>query len=67
VALTPSFAEDPMKKSQWSGFVRKSGVRDASSLADTVVVVRTFVERPLVGAVTGTYDSICWRAGGPWR
>lgn len=67
VAFTPSFTEDPMKKAQWSGFVRKSGVRDASSLADTVAVVRVFVEPPLVAATTGTSGSTRWPVGGPWR
>jgi hypothetical protein len=31
VALTPAFAEDATKKTQWSGFVRKAGVRDAGT------------------------------------
>lgn len=66
VAFTPSFTEDPMKKSQWSGFVRKSGVRDASSLADTVMAIAAFVEVPFMAAATGTSANAHWRAGGPW-
>jgi hypothetical protein len=51
VALTPAFAEDATKKTQWSGFVRmKAGVRDAGSLAETIADVRAFVEAPASAA-----------------
>jgi Nucleotidyl transferase AbiEii toxin, Type IV TA system len=31
VALTAAFAEEPTKKTQWSGFVRKAGIRDVGT------------------------------------
>jgi hypothetical protein len=66
VALTVAFAEDSTKKTQWSGFVRKAGVRDAGSLAETIAAVRAFIEAPLASAVNGTLAPGTWRAGGAW-
>ena len=65
VALTPAFAEDATKKTQWSGFVRKAGVRDAGSLAETIADVRAFVEAP-ASAANGPPAPGTWRAGVAW-
>ncbi|MDX2053608.1 MAG: nucleotidyl transferase AbiEii/AbiGii toxin family protein [Polyangiaceae bacterium] len=67
IALTDAFTEDPTKKTQWSGFVRKAGVRDAQSLVSTVEAVAAFVESPLYAATSGALLLTLWRAGGPWR
>jgi predicted nucleotidyltransferase component of viral defense system len=66
VALTPAFAEDATKKTQWSGFVRKAGVRDAGGLDVTVDAVRAFVEVPLAAAANHTPAPGTWRADGAW-
>ena len=66
VALTAGFAEDSTKMTQWSGFVRKAGVLDAGSLAETIAAVRAFVEAPLEAAANGTPAPGTWRPGGPW-
>ncbi|MCX5742526.1 MAG: nucleotidyl transferase AbiEii/AbiGii toxin family protein [Proteobacteria bacterium] len=66
VALTAAFAEDSTKKTQWSGFVRKAGVRDAGSLVETIATVRVFVEAPLAAAANDTPVPDTWRAGGGW-
>lgn len=66
VALTAAFAEDSMKKTQWSGFLRKAGVDDAGSLAETIAVVRAFVEAPLASAARRTPRPGTWRRGGAW-
>lgn len=66
VALTTSFADDSTKKTQWSGFVRKAGVRDARSLAETIAGVRAFVESPLAAAAGVIAAPGTWRAGGAW-
>jgi hypothetical protein len=66
VALTAAFADDTTKMTQWSGFVRKAGVRDAGTLAETVQAVSAFVERPLRAAIDGTSIASRWQAGGPW-
>ena len=61
VALTAVFAEDPLKQTQWSGFVRKAGIRDASSLVETVAAVAAFVEMPLMAATDLTPRNGRWR------
>lgn len=66
VALTATFAEDAAKKTQWSGFVRKAGVREAGSLAEVIEQVRAFAERPLASAAGGTEPLGAWKAGGGW-
>jgi hypothetical protein len=66
VALTAAFSEDPTKKTQWSGFVRKAGVRGAGTLAETVRAVSVFVEPPLKDARSGSFTASRWRAPGPW-
>jgi predicted nucleotidyltransferase component of viral defense system len=66
VSLTTTFADDQMKKTQWSGFVRKAGIRDAGSLAETVAAVGAFIQRPLRAAASGVFDGVRWCAGGPW-
>lgn len=66
VALSNTFAEDSTKRVQWSGFVRKSGARDAGSLAEAVAAVRSFVEVPLAVAVGTTPSTpLRWR-GDRW-
>jgi predicted nucleotidyltransferase component of viral defense system len=67
VALTAVFADDPTKKTQWSGFVRKAGVDDAGSLAETVAAVAAFAEKPLLAAAGGPSLTTTWHAPGPWR
>lgn len=59
--------EDPSKKTQWSGFIRKANVRDDGTLAEAIAVVRAFVEAPLAAA-KGAIAPSSWSAGGPvWR
>ncbi|MCA3014559.1 MAG: hypothetical protein INH41_19425, partial [Myxococcaceae bacterium] len=62
---TPN-TEDPTKKTQWFGFVRKVGVRDAGTLAEAIAAVRAFIEAPLASATNGTPAPGTWRAGGAW-
>ena len=66
VALQPGFAEDASKRSQWSGFVRKTAATDAGDLKDAVVAITAFVQEPLAAAAEGTLAAR-WPPGGPWR
>lgn len=66
VALTAAFGDDPTKRTQWSGFVRKAGVRDVGSLTDTISAVAAFIAEPLAAAATGRPAPRTWTAGGPW-
>lgn len=67
IALTPAFADDPAKKTQWSGFIRKAGAREQRSLAEVVSSVATFLEVPLKAASSEALQGTIWRPGGPWR
>ncbi len=67
VALTAEFAEDSTKKTQWSGFTRKAGIRGAGSLAETIAAVRALVEAPLDSAARGTPAPGTWHAGNTWK
>jgi len=65
-ALGKDFAGDPSKLTQWSGFLRKAGVRDAGDLAGTIAAVAVFLEGPLFAAARGTSFPAVWHAPGPW-
>lgn len=67
VALTAAFSVDSTKKTQWSGFLRKSGVRQAGTLTDIITEVRVFVEEPLTAAANGSPSLRIWHAGRRWE
>ena len=68
IALTPTFANDPIKQSQWKGFVRKS--RLVIAPADFTVVIGALGQflGPVAAALaTDTvFDSI-WSPSGGWK
>ncbi|HEX2882697.1 MAG TPA: nucleotidyl transferase AbiEii/AbiGii toxin family protein, partial [Polyangiaceae bacterium] len=66
VALTASFTNDAGKQTQWSGFVRKSGVKDASTLPKTASSILKFVGEPLSGAAADRQFKKQWTPGGEW-
>jgi hypothetical protein len=68
IALTPSFADDVIKSTQWSAFLRKANARlDVGDLAAVVASVSTFLAEPLHTARTlhGRWVAH-WPKGGPW-
>lgn len=65
-ALSPAFAEDATKRTQWSGFARKANVSDIGSLSEVLDVVRQFLSLPLQSLTHGTAFARSWPAGGPW-
>lgn len=68
IALTAAFANDPIKQTQWKGFVRKS--RLAIAPADFPVVVEALGQflGPLAAALTTGQDfAVIWRPSGPWQ
>lgn len=67
VALTPAFTNDPAKNSQWTGFLRKAGIKDAGTLDETIASVAAFAQAPLMAAATGSAFSVTWLAPGPWK
>jgi predicted nucleotidyltransferase component of viral defense system len=66
MALTPAFADDPAKNTQWTAFVRKSGASDADSLPITVAAIAAFAAPPLAAAAGANPWAARWPAGGPW-
>lgn len=66
LALTPAFYKDTGKLSQWTAFVRRSGARDVTSLADAIGEITRFAAQPLAAAATGAVWNGTWPAGGPW-
>ncbi len=67
VALTPSFAGDATKLTQWTAFVRKSGGEQIGGLADVVAAISAFVEQPVAAATGVNAFRARWLPGGPWK
>ena len=66
VGLTSKFADDPSKKAQWRGFVRKGRLHAAAELPEFVVALSTFLG-PIIRAVSAKEDfRRKWLAPGPW-
>jgi hypothetical protein len=68
IALTASFAIDPIKQTQWKGFLRKSRLDLAPpQLADVVAAIGEFLLPLALALAEGqTFDST-WQPTGPWR
>lgn len=67
IAFTAEFYGDASRNRQWSGFVKRTGARDAGSLAETIDHVSRFVTAPLTAAGRRGSFTQQWAAGGPWR
>jgi hypothetical protein len=66
VGLTSKFVEDPTKKAQWRGFVRKSRLELSADLGEVILGLRSFLG-PVTAALTaGRKFSGKWSASGPW-
>ena len=69
IALTPSFADDVIKRTQWSAFLRKANATvGVGDLAAVVVSVSRFLAEPLRTARTYLGPWVAhWPKGGPWE
>ncbi len=67
-ALTDEFAADRAKQTQWTTFLKRSGLTDAPARLSTIVQeLRKFLLEPLQAAARkGTFPK-SWDHGGPWR
>jgi hypothetical protein len=64
VAFTTAFAEDPQKKAQWTGFLKRSGVMETNlALSSVVGEIRTFVNPPLEALRGGVRFTQAWSRG----
>ena len=67
VALTPAFAADPTKQTQWSGFLRRTAMaRTPDPLPLVLAQIRMFVMPPTVAIAKGVAFEEWWPSGGPW-
>jgi predicted nucleotidyltransferase component of viral defense system len=68
VGLTPVFGSDTLKQSQWQGFLRKSGLEDASPRLQSVVDTLSSFVGPVAESVeSGSAFNLRWVAPGPWK
>ena len=67
VGLSPTFATDARKATQWAAFAREAAARDAADLPATVAAIAGFAERPLSAAARDEPLAARWPPGGPWR
>jgi nucleotidyltransferase AbiEii toxin of type IV toxin-antitoxin system len=68
VALTATFANDPIKQTQWKGFLRKSRLDMAPpQLADVVDAIGRFLLPLALALSTGQTFSSEWHPPGPWK
>ncbi|NLC57638.1 MAG: nucleotidyl transferase AbiEii/AbiGii toxin family protein [Armatimonadetes bacterium] len=68
VALTPEFASDTSKRTQWQGFLKRSRlVLPVPDLAEVTSQLQSFLIPPTLAAAGGLPFQASWPAGGPWR
>ena len=68
VALTAAFANDPIKQTQWKGFLRKSRIDTAPRDLPVVIEAISQFLLPLAQAHSAGQDfSSVWEPGGSWR
>ncbi|MEN8149709.1 MAG: nucleotidyl transferase AbiEii/AbiGii toxin family protein, partial [Planctomycetota bacterium] len=67
-ALSPEFAADELKATQWRAFLRRSRLLPQEcSLGETVAAARELLLPLLTALADGRAFEETWLAGGPWR
>ncbi len=67
VALTPEFADAPLKQRQWQGFLQRTAIAMAPEpLAAVLKKIETFVMPPAQSLQSGSRFGLSWPPGGPW-
>ena len=66
VGLTSRFAEDPTKKAQWRGFVRKNRLDASAELSEVVLGLRSFLDPVTLALVAGRKFTGKWAASERW-
>jgi len=68
LALTPFFATDRVKQTQWAAFLRKSRLPAPGLTLDSLIpILRAFLLPPAQAAAQGLAYPATWTPGGPWR
>ena len=66
-ALTPAFAADPTKQTQWSGFLRRTAMsRTPDPLPLVLAQIGTFLMPPTTAIAEDVPFEEWWTPGGPW-
>jgi len=66
VGLSPTFATDSVKRTQWEAFRRRQSEQNLSDLPDVVADIIRFVEPPMFSAAQRKPFSRRWRPGSGW-
>ena len=67
VALTPEFATDKSKLTQWKAFLRRFDVHKATDLASAIAAITEFAGPVLAAAGKQAAFGAHWVMGGPWK
>ena len=68
VALSPEFAQDRVKQTQWQAFVGKSKLEtNGDGLVEVVAVLHDFLMPAAQAIATGRVLEQVWPASGPWQ
>lgn len=68
LALTPTFAEDGVKRAQWAAFIRRGRLGAVEvSLTSLITLLRAFLLPPVYSAAFGVPFRSTWSPGGPWQ
>lgn len=66
-ALSPAFAADMAKRTQWSAFLKRSKLDpDGVDLAEVIASIQVFIGPPTESLGKGQPFSLFWNPGGPW-
>lgn len=66
VGLSPAFATDPIKQTQWAAFRRRQPQQNLPDLPDVVAEITRFVEPPMLAATARRPFSHKWGLTGAW-
>ncbi len=68
IALTTEFADNPMKITQWTAFLRRNQLMvDGASFGDIIAALSTFLLPPMQALAQGIPFSQHWVAGTQWH
>ena len=68
LALTPTFYDNAVKKTQWAAFLRKSRLEvETLTLAETAQILREFLLPPTAALSATAPFKKKWLPGGPWK
>ena len=67
LSLSPEFYDAPSKRTQWTAFLRKSGLMSAETLGEVVAHLRTFLLPITLAIQSDKPFNLRWIAGGSWQ